>query len=169
MAQHPHITQENQHLAEMSKLDFLIGEWQNSGKVSPGPFGPGGLCTGTTTYSWEMNKRWQLYKSFLTLPGLGAYEVRGGVSFDTKAQKYSAFAFNSMGVLLVYDGTWEDEKTLIFDLVFPNDAKNSVRSRVVYKKHSIGKIQMTSERSINDAPYEAYFETILSAQPSAND
>jgi hypothetical protein len=134
-----------------------VGNWQSAGQIYSGPFGPGGASTGTTTYHWELNGKWLMYTSSLNLPGLDAYEVRGGVAYNPKSQKYDAFAFNNLGALLVYDGYWEDESRLIFNRTHPPG-----RSRAVYIKLPDGKIQMNSENSQDGVSYEAYFETTLS-------
>jgi hypothetical protein len=142
---------------EGSKLDFFVGNWHNTGQVYPGPFGPGGPSTGTTTYCWELDGKWLMYTSRLSLPGLGAYEVQGGVTYNPRSQRYDAFAFNNLGALLVYDGHWGDDSQLVFNLTYPPG-----RSRVVYIKLPDGRIQMNSENSKDGITYEAYFETTLS-------
>ncbi len=139
-----------------AKLDFLVGEWRNSGELKPGPFGPGGQIAGTTDYGWEMESNWLMYSSRLSLPGLGAYEVRGGVRFNRKAGRYEAFAVNSLGALLVYEGNWQDESTLVFVSLYPDPAG---KARVIYQVMAVGKIRMTSESMNDEGVYEPYFIT----------
>ena len=139
---------------EEEMLEFLIGEWNNSGHMSPGPFGPGGPVTGKTSYRWAVGGRWLLYISRLELPGLGRYEVQGGVAFNSRAAKYDAYAINSLGNLLVYEGEWTDENTLAFMLVHPPPRD---RARVVYHKLPDGPFKMTSENA-SGGRFVPYFE-----------
>lgn len=147
----------SQSRAEEEKmLEFFVGDWVNSAQVSPGPFGPGGPATGETSYRWDVGGKWLLYVSRLQLPGLGAYEVHGGVAFNRQAGKYDAYAVNSLGNLLVYEGEWSDEATLVFTLVHPQ-ARG--RARVVYHKLPDGSFRMTSESAPAEGEFVPYFET----------
>jgi hypothetical protein len=146
-------------LPEEIRLDFLLGDWRATGIVHPGRFGPGGASTGTTTYRWELDNKWLLYTSRLHLPSLGLYEVRGGVTYDRQAGLYHAFAFNNLGVLLIYTGTWESETQLVFTLTHPPAQE---KARVVYLKSRDGAVQLISESSSDGLTYQAYFETTLS-------
>jgi hypothetical protein len=140
---------------EEEMLEFLTGEWNNAGHMSPGPFGPGGPATGETSYHWAVGGKWPLYISRLELPGLGHYEVHGGVAFNSRAGKYDAYAINSLGNLLVYEGVWTDQNTLIFMLVHPPPRD---RARVVYHKLSDGSFKMTSENAAEEGEFVPYFE-----------
>jgi hypothetical protein len=142
--------------AEEERLEFFVGEWTNSGHVSPGPFGPGGLVTGGTSYRWDVGGKWLLYVSRLQLPGLGGYEVHGGVAFNARAGKYDAYAINNLGNLLVYEGEWTDDATLVFTLAHP---QSRGRSRVVYRKLPDGSFQMTSESASEEGEFVFYYET----------
>lgn len=140
---------------EEEMLEFLVGKWNNSGHMSPGPFGPGGPAAGETSYHWAVGDKWLLYVSRLELPGLGRYEVRGGVAFNHRVGKYDAYAINSLGNLLVYEGEWRDETTLAFMLVYPPPRD---RARVVYHKLSDGSFKMTSENASEEGEFVPYFE-----------
>ncbi len=140
---------------EEEMLEFLIGKWNNAGRVSPGSFGPGGPVTGETSYHWAVGGKWLLYISRLELPGVGRYEVHGGVAFNSRAGKYDAYAVNSLGNLLVYEGEWTDENTLAFMLVHPPPRD---RARVVYHKLPAGSFRMTSENAAEEGEFVPYFE-----------
>ena len=88
--------------------------------------------------------------------GMGNYEVQGGVVFKPQIKKYEAYAVNSIGALMVYEGDWVDETTLIFLLIYPTPAG---RARIVYHKLADGSIQMKSEKLQEDGEFESYFET----------
>jgi hypothetical protein len=141
--------------AEEERLEFLVGEWSNSGHMSPGPFGPGGPAAGKTSYHWAVGDKWLLYVSRLELPGLGHYEVHGGVAFNPRIEKYDAYAINSLGNLLIYEGEWTDETTLVFLLVHPPPRD---RARVVYHKLFDGSFKMTSENASEEGEFAPYFE-----------
>ena len=143
-------------LAEEEMLGCFVGDWNNRGQVLPGPFGPGGAATGETSYRWDVGGKWLLYTSRLELPGLGGYEVHGGVAFNSRVGKYDAYAINSLGDLLVYEGEWTDDATLVFTLVHPQSAGGA---RVVYRKLPDGLFKMTSENTWGDGELAPYFET----------
>jgi len=143
---------------EEGMLEFFAGDWNNSGHVSPGPFGPGGPTTGKTSYHWDLCGRWLLYISRLELPGTEGYEVHGGVAFNDRVGKYEAYAINSLGNLLVYQGEWTDDATLVFTLVYP---KSQCRSRVVYRKLPAGSFKMTAENASEEGKFVPYFETVF--------
>jgi hypothetical protein len=92
----------------------------------------------------------------MAIPGMGSYEVHGGVTFNGRTGKYDAFAANSLGNLIIYEGTWTDRTTLVFTLTHPPPAG---RSRVVYRTLADGSIHMSSQRMNEDGEWKAYFET----------
>jgi len=143
---------------EEEMLEFFIGDWSNSGHVSPGPFGPGGPTTGKTSYHWDMRGKWLLYVSRLELLAMEGYEVHGGVAFNGRVGKYDAYVINSLGNLLVYQGEWTDDATLVFTLVYP---KSQRRARVVYRKLPAGSFKMTAENASEEGKFVPYFEIVF--------
>lgn len=141
-----------------SRLDFFLGNWRNQGNLLPGNFGPGGEISGSTFFHWGVGEVWLLYTSQLDLPGLGAYEVHGGFSYSQQSGKYQAYAVNSLGNLMVYEGLWQDENTLVFTLTNPGVEGNG---RVIYSRQENGSIKMRSERRVAEGDYEVYFETTM--------
>jgi hypothetical protein len=139
-----------------NRLVHFIGDWQDAGRTLPGPFGPGGPTSGRTTYRWQVGGRWLIYTSHMDIPGMGEYVVHGGVTFNDQTKKYDAFAANSLGNLLVYEGLWTDPTTLVFTLIHPPPA---ARSRVVYRILSDDSMHLRSERLAEDGAFQAYFET----------
>ncbi len=140
----------------LKRLTFLEGDWVNAGQLEPGPFGPGGAISGRTSYTWDVCGSWLTYKSSLELPGLGSYEVTGGVSVALQGEEYQAYAANSLGNLIVYEGWWESETRLVFTQDFPAPAG---MTRVIYEKLSGGEVRMLSERRSGSGDFEVYFET----------
>ena len=139
-------------------LDIFVGKWQNSGHLTPGPFGPGGEITGETTYAWGLGGVVLHYTSILDLPGMGYYEVQGGVLYNLQTGKYDAYAVNSLGALLMYQGEWTDDTTLSLTLVYPGPAGSA---RVIYHKLPEGFLRMCSDRKTGSGEFETYFETIM--------
>jgi hypothetical protein len=66
---------------------------------------------------------------------------------------------NSLGKLLLYDGAWEGNETLVFTLIHP---KRDADTRITYTKDAEGAVRMTSERPAAGGGREVYFETLLS-------
>lgn len=144
--------------AEEHRLDVFVGSWQNTGSIQPGAFGPGGAIGGSTTYKWAVGGRWLQYTSRLELPGMGRYEVHGGVAYNDASKKYDAYAANSLGALMVYEGEWMDGNRLLFLLSYPAPAG---RARISYTIQPDGSIQMDSERLLDNGEFETYFQTIM--------
>jgi hypothetical protein len=145
--------------AEEARLDFLLGEWNSSDRTYPGPHGSGGASEGAASYSWRVGGKWLLYDFRTNLPGLGLYEVHGGVTYEPGSGKYRAYAVNSQGNVLLYRGAWEGDGTLVFTLIHPERQEDH---RITYTKLSDGTVRMTSERPTEGGFREVYFETILS-------
>lgn len=141
---------------EEERLSFFAGDWQDSGQALPGPFGPGGATHGRTTYRWQVGGKWLVYASHMAIPGMVTYEVHGGVTFNNQTGRYDAFAANSLGNLIVYEGVWTDRTTLVFTRTHPPPVG---RSRIVYHVLDDGAIHMSSERVTEGGGYEAYFQT----------
>ena len=144
---------------EEAKLDFLLGQWTSSDRTYPGPFGPGGASEGVASYRWEVGNKWLIYDFRTNLPGLGPYEIRGGVAYDAASRTYQAYSVNNLGNLLLYKGLWEDNETLVFTLVYP---QRQADTRISYIKVSDDTVRMTSERPAQEGGREIYFETLLS-------
>jgi len=141
---------------EEERLEFFVGDWQDSGHTLPDPFGPGSATAGRTTYRWQVGGKWLVYTSRMFIPGIGEYEVHGGVTFNDQTGKYDAFAVNNFGNLIVYEGVWTDRTTLIFTLIHPPPVG---KSRVVYHVLADGSMRMTSERVTENGDLQVYFQT----------
>ena len=149
---------------EETKLDFLVGQWTSSDRTFPGPSGTGGTSRGAASYGWELGGKWLRYHFRTELPGLGPYEVQGGVAHGQNIGRYQAYAVNSLGNLLVYEGSWESDEHLVFTLVHPQRQEDT---RVSYTKGPRGTVRLTSERPRQGGGRETYFETVLSRPDSA--
>ena len=148
------MTEINPNHPQKPRLNAFVGYWTNTGKVYPGPFGPAGPVTGASSYHWDMNGKWLLFTSQLALPEIEAYEVRGGVAFNSQTQKYDSFAFNSLGILLAYEGAWMDDKRFVFTSTYPRQGT----ARVIYTFGEDGSFIMVSESKTDAGEYKTYFE-----------
>ena len=138
-------------------LDDFVGAWRNRGIVHPGRLGPGGNVSGETRFHWQMQGRWLCFESRLQMPGMGEYQVQGGVTPDDDGG-YRSWAANNLGNLLVYEGRLESGQTLIFEQAHPAGAQ---RARVVYTLPGDGRLLMCSEISADGSAWSTYFETIM--------
>lgn len=145
----------NHHLLS---LEFLVGRWRNSGQVHEGVLGPGGPVEGQTIFHWGVGDQWLQYNSHLTLPAVGDYVVHGGFNYHSHTSTYQAYAVNSLGLLMIYQGRWQNDEMLVFSLVNLGDKGSS---RVVYIKQPEGSIQMRSENLNAVGEFEVYFETLM--------
>lgn len=142
-------------------LEFLVGKWRNSGQVHEGVLGPGGPVEGQTIFHWGVGDQWLQYNSHLTLPAVGDYVVHGGFNYHSQTSTYQAYAVNSLGLLMIYHGEWQNDETLVFTLV-NQDKQGS--SRIIYIKQPLGSILMRSESLAADGDFEVYFETLMTRE-----
>jgi hypothetical protein len=149
--------------APARRLDFLVGRWKQEnrfpGALSGGEGRPG---AGTVYCRWAVGGAWLLSEAKLDIPGQGPYEVLTAVTFDSKANKYLANSMNSLGAAVQYEGRWQDEGTLVFTAVGLAEGR---RARVVYTKRADGSVGVRSEQATGDAPFSAYFESVMSRVP----
>jgi hypothetical protein len=147
-----------------ARLDFFVGEWTSRNVHHASPFGPAGTSTGTARYQWAMDGVWLQYESRFDVPGLGPYEVRGGVAVDLRVAGYRAFAYNSLGVVVEYVGDWESETRLVLTAVRSMPVPGT---RVVYEQRSDGTVLFLAEREAEGGSWVAYFESELTRAPPA--
>ena len=143
---------------ELARLEFLAGKWRSTDRSHSGKGAPPATGHGLATYHWGIGDLWMLYVFKTELPGFGAYEVHGGLTYDQASSSYKAFAVNSMGLLMVYEGGWESDYTLVFSLVHPAIQPDT---RVSYTQLPDREVRMTSERPTGSGGREVYFETHL--------
>ncbi len=142
---------------QTSLLDDFVGEWRNSGIVHPGRFGAGGAICGETRFHRQLQGRWLCFESRLQMPGMGEYQVQGGVIQDDDGG-YRSWAANNLGNLLVYEGRLEEGQKLVFDQVHPVAAQ---RARVIYTLPGDGRLLMRSLNSVDGNSWSTYFETTM--------
>ena len=139
------------------RLGFLVGQWTSQNTHFASPLGPAGTSTGTTACRWDMSG-WLLYESKLTIPGVGPYEARGGVTRNPRGPSYRAFSYNTLGMLVEYDGAWESETRLVFTALRTAPGRGA---RVLYEKRPDGSVLFASEMQRPDGGFDRYFESVM--------
>ena len=89
---------------ELSKLDYLAGDWISDGDLKPGPMGPGGKMTSTDHVHWMEGKFFLvMHSKFKGAMGDGTSLAVMGYDPDKKVYTYNEF--NSMGQIGHSEGT----------------------------------------------------------------
>ncbi len=137
------------------RLAFLVGEWRTTNRMYEN--GHTTESVGTARYRWDLDNTWLVFESRIGGEKSGHYEVRGGVA-RLPAGGYRAFAYNSLGFLIVYEGAWEGDTRLVFTALGTEAGKGS---RVAYEKLATGGVRLLSQRQLPDGSYFTYFEAAL--------
>ncbi|HEY4900498.1 MAG TPA: DUF1579 family protein [Terriglobales bacterium] len=89
---------------ELSKLDYLAGDWISDGDLKPSPMGPGGKMTSTDQVHWMDGKFFLvMHSKFKGAMGDGmALAVMG---YDPDKKVYTYNEYNSMGQVNHSEGT----------------------------------------------------------------
>jgi hypothetical protein len=89
---------------EVSKLDYLAGDWVSDADLKPGPMGPGGKMTSTDQFHWMEGKFFLvLHSKFTGAMGNGMSLAVMGYDPDKKVYTYNEY--NSMGQVNHSEGT----------------------------------------------------------------
>ena len=89
---------------ELSKLDYLAGNWITDGDMKPSPMGPGGKFTSTDQAHWMEGKFFLVMNSkFKGAMGDGAAVAIMG--YDPEQRVYTYNEYNSMGQVEHSTGT----------------------------------------------------------------
>jgi hypothetical protein len=140
-----------------ARLEFLVGVWAARNTHHASPHGPAGSSVGEALYRWELGGAWLLYESRFEAPGLGRYEVRGGVAPEPSGG-YRAFAFNSLGALIEYEGRWENDARLVFTALRTPPGRGA---RVAYERLADGRVRFVAASEGPDGRFAPYFESLL--------
>lgn len=103
---------------ELSKLDYLVGDWTTEGDMKPGPMGPGGKFTTTDQLQWMEGKFFLvMHSKFAGAMGQGTSLAVFG--YDPERKVYTYNEFDSMGQadrsLGTVDGdtwTWNSDENM---------------------------------------------------------
>jgi len=93
---------------EHKKLGYFVGSWSLDADMKPGPMGPGGKMTGTSTCSWFDGGYAVVCKDSGKSP-MGAMKGLGVISYDREDKKYSYFGIDNMGMAEKAEGTVEND------------------------------------------------------------
>lgn len=127
----------------MDRLQFLVGEWTQSGVMRPESFGEaGGDYSGPTSCVWGPWQAW-LECDFHADPlaGLGPYAVHVVIHPAGEAGSYRAFVVNNHGSS-IYDGAFAEDGELVFTA-----AGRNARQRVGYRLLDDGRVRFVVHES----------------------
>jgi hypothetical protein len=150
---------------DLERLDFLAGHWYLHPRApvvpSSSPSAPAGAgAAGEVHYDWHPGNLWLSFILSATLPGVGLYEVSGGVTFEPQSRAYVAYAVNNLAPQVIeYRGRWKDRATLVFDSV---GARGGKLARVQYARRPDGNVVFSASESPDGNAYHTYFEAVLS-------
>jgi hypothetical protein len=83
---------------ELSKLDFMAGNWTSEADVKPGPMGPGGKMTSTDHIEWMEGKFYLvMHSKFKGAMGDGMSLSVFGYSPEKKVYTYNDFSMGQNG------------------------------------------------------------------------
>lgn len=149
---------------DLERIDFLVGHWYLHPRALAIPPGsspaPAGVdAAGEVHYRWHPGTLWLSFDLSATLPGVGGYELSGGVTFEPQSRAYVAYAVNNLGPRVIeYRGQWKDEATLVFDSVAGRGGK---LARVQYVRRPDGNVVFSASESPDGNEYHTYFEAVL--------
>jgi len=89
---------------EVSKLDYLAGDWISEGDMKPGPMGPGGKITSTDQVKW-MDGKFFIVMNSKFKGAMGDGTALAVMGFDPDKKVYTYNEYNSMGQVNHSEGT----------------------------------------------------------------
>ncbi len=89
---------------ELSKLDYLAGDWVTDGDLKPSPMGPGGKMSSTDHVQWMDGKFFLVMHSKFT-GAMGDGSAMAVMGYDPEKKVYTYNEYNSMGQVNHSEGT----------------------------------------------------------------
>ena len=104
---------------EVQKLAIFAGRWTSTGDMKPGPMGPGGKMTSTSTCEWFSGGFYLVCRSSGTTPG-GPMQGLGILGYNSERQRYTYYGIDNSGMpaepayarVAGDTWTWEGESTM---------------------------------------------------------
>ncbi|HET8548798.1 MAG TPA: DUF1579 family protein [Bryobacteraceae bacterium] len=151
-------------LAEMKKLDFLLGEWRGGGWIQMGPE--------KQEFEGRESVASKLGGLILTIEGVHHRKAGSGtpvhnafavVSYDPRARMYQFRAYTANGQALTADGRIRDGG---FEWGFEVPGGSGMKIRYFIRLDDKGKWVETGEMSRDGSEWRQFFEMRLTRQPS---
>ena len=89
---------------ELSKLDYLAGDWVTDGDLKPSPMGPGGKMSSTDHVQW-MDGKFFLVMHSKFKGAMGDGTAMAVMGYDPEKKVYTYNEYNSMGQVNHSEGT----------------------------------------------------------------
>ena len=135
---------------EVQKLAMFAGRWTSTGDMKPGPMGPGGKMTSTSTCEWFSGGFYLVCRSDGTTPG-GPLQGLGILGYNSERKRYTYYGIDNSGMpaepayaqVTGDTWTWEGEGTF---------GGQPVKSRYTIKVISPDEYTWRYEMSMGAAP-----------------
>ena len=135
---------------EVQKLAMFAGRWTSTGDMKPGPMGPGGKMTSTSTCEWFSGGFYLVCRSTGTTPG-GPMQGLGILGYSSERQRYTYYGIDNSGMpaepayaqVTGDTWTWEGEAKM---------GGQPVKSRYTIKIVSADEYSWKYEMSVGAAP-----------------
>jgi hypothetical protein len=135
---------------EHQKLAYFAGRWRSEGEMKPGPMGPGGKMTGTSTCEWFKGGFHLVCRSDGTGPG-GAMQGLGILGYSSERKRYTYYGIDNSGMgdpsygeLVGATWNWEGESLM---------GGQTVKGRYIIKQGSADSYSWTWEVSMAGGPW----------------
>ncbi len=144
-------------VAEVSKLDFLVGHWRTvSTIVQTGEQAPGEL-----SYEKVLGGSYILCRFDGKHPSRDYWEAYVMITFDPDSGHYVSHAFFSHGPPVTYTGVWRDENTVTFTI-------DSGQSRINYTRMPDGSVFQLNEALDAESNWRPALETVYKLWESSD-
>ena len=135
---------------EVQKLAMFAGSWTSTGDMKPGPMGPGGKMTSTSTCEWFSGGFYLVCRSNGATPA-GPLQGLGILGYNAERQRYTYYGIDNSGMpaepaYAQVSGdtwTWEGEGTF---------SGQPVKSRYTIKIISPAEYTWRYEMSVGSGP-----------------
>jgi hypothetical protein len=106
---------------EQQKLAYFAGRWNEAAEMKPGPMGPGGKMTGTSTCEWFAGGFSLVCRSEARGPSGEPHNSLGVLGYSTERKRYTYYGIDntgmgggdlSFGELTGDTWTWEGESLM---------------------------------------------------------
>jgi hypothetical protein len=130
---------------EHRRLHMLVGNWSGEEKLSPSPWGPGGLARGRSSCRLDLDGFFVIQDYVEEKDGRETYRGHGIFGYDERAKEYCWYWIDSMGSVPAAPsrGRWEGD-TLTFHSTSPQG-----QGRYVFRFEGQSKYHFRIENSFD--------------------
>jgi hypothetical protein len=143
---------------ELTKLDFLAGDWVHAENYYPGPMGPGGKGGGRSKTSWILGSH-ALLVTYVTKAPMGTIEGRGILGWDPEKKTYRMDWFDNTGDAVHYAGDFNAEGVLVLTADVVRGGRPS-KEQFTIKKQEDGTLLFTAQVAAADGTMKPTLESL---------